>query len=145
MGLPDLDFHKKTIIRQMENKKETADRTAKINKLKQKGWEKRMIPKSMEEYASEAKAALKDEEMKLASVPSEDTKDDVRVERAKKNYLKELQKVIEQSDVILQVLDGRDPMGCRNKELESHIIGKNKKLILVLNKIDLIPAYASAS
>jgi len=43
--------------------------------------------------------------------------------------------------VILEVLDARDPMGCRNKEIESYIVAKNKRIILILNKIDLIPSY----
>jgi nuclear GTP-binding protein len=40
-----------------------------------------------------------------------------------------------------QVLDARDPMGCRNIALEEHILksGANKRIVLVLNKIDLVP------
>ncbi|OXB60695.1 hypothetical protein ASZ78_011535 [Callipepla squamata] len=50
-------------------------------------------------------------------------------------------KVIEASDVILEVLDARDPMGCRCPQLEQAITcsGGGKKLLLVLNKIDLVP------
>jgi nuclear GTP-binding protein len=50
-------------------------------------------------------------------------------------------KVIDASDVILQIIDARDPMGTRCKHLEEHI-KKNcpqKHLVLVLNKVDLIP------
>uniref|UniRef100_A0A8B9CKM3 Guanine nucleotide-binding protein-like 3 n=1 Tax=Anser brachyrhynchus TaxID=132585 RepID=A0A8B9CKM3_9AVES len=49
--------------------------------------------------------------------------------------------VIEASDVILEVLDARDPMGCRCPQLEQAITcsGGDKKLLLVLNKIDLVP------
>jgi len=53
----------------------------------------------------------------------------------------ELYKVIDASDVILQIIDARDPMGTRCKHLEEHI-KKNcpqKHLVLVLNKVDLIP------
>eukprot|EP00826_Nyctotherus_ovalis_P016619 TRINITY_DN14818_c0_g1_i27.p1 TRINITY_DN14818_c0_g1~~TRINITY_DN14818_c0_g1_i27.p1 ORF type:complete len:322 (-),score=82.91 TRINITY_DN14818_c0_g1_i27:13-978(-) len=63
-------------------------------------------------------------------------------DRSRRKYFKELKRVIEESDVILQVLDVRDPMGCRNKELESQIIAKNKRIILILNKIDLVPSYS---
>ena len=60
---------------------------------------------------------------------------------SRKAYIKVLDQVIENSDVILEVLDARDPLSCRNKELENKIkSGKySKKIILVLNKIDLIP------
>uniref|UniRef100_A0A672VBN4 Guanine nucleotide-binding protein-like 3 n=1 Tax=Strigops habroptila TaxID=2489341 RepID=A0A672VBN4_STRHB len=50
-------------------------------------------------------------------------------------------KVIEASDVVLEVLDARDPMGCRCPQLEEAVTcsGGGKKLVLVLNKIDLVP------
>jgi nuclear GTP-binding protein len=53
--------------------------------------------------------------------------------------VKELKKVIEAADVIVEVLDARDPEGCRNEELEKQIVSANKKVLLVLNKIDLVP------
>ena len=55
--------------------------------------------------------------------------------------MKILEQVIENSDVILEVLDARDPLSCRSKELENLILNHkgNKKIILILNKIDLIP------
>uniref|UniRef100_A0A8B9IE17 G protein nucleolar 3 n=1 Tax=Anser cygnoides TaxID=8845 RepID=A0A8B9IE17_ANSCY len=61
--------------------------------------------------------------------------------KSKKSFQSELEKVIEASDVILEVLDARDPMGCRCPQLEQAITcsGGDKKLLLVLNKIDLVP------
>ena len=55
-------------------------------------------------------------------------------------------KVIDSSDVIIQVLDGRDPMGTRSKHIEDHLKKerKHKQLIFVLNKCDLIPTWATA-
>lgn len=47
--------------------------------------------------------------------------------------------VIEASDVILEVLDARDPMGCRCTQLEEAVLkheGK-KRLLFVLNKIGM--------
>uniref|UniRef100_A0A3Q0RWI5 G protein nucleolar 3 like n=1 Tax=Amphilophus citrinellus TaxID=61819 RepID=A0A3Q0RWI5_AMPCI len=48
--------------------------------------------------------------------------------------------VVEASDVILEVLDARDPLGCRCPQVEQAVIqsGTNKKIVLVLNKIDLV-------
>ena len=50
-------------------------------------------------------------------------------------------KVIENADIILEVLDARDPLNCRCKTLEAQILGMqgDKRIILILNKIDLIP------
>lgn len=39
----------------------------------------------------------------------------------------------------MQVLDARDPLGCRTKKVEEYVLQQNKKLVLVLNKIDLVP------
>uniref|UniRef100_A0A8D2P3T1 Guanine nucleotide-binding protein-like 3 n=1 Tax=Zosterops lateralis melanops TaxID=1220523 RepID=A0A8D2P3T1_ZOSLA len=60
---------------------------------------------------------------------------------AKKNAATIKDKVLEASDVVLEVLDARDPMGCRCPQLEQAVTcsGGNKKLLLVLNKIDLVP------
>ncbi|XP_010545813.1 PREDICTED: nuclear/nucleolar GTPase 2 isoform X1 [Tarenaya hassleriana] len=57
----------------------------------------------------------------------------------------ELYKVIDSSDVVVQVLDARDPQGTRcyhlEKTLKEH--HKHKHMILLLNKCDLVPAWAT--
>ncbi|KAM6927904.1 guanine nucleotide-binding protein-like 3-like protein [Xenentodon cancila] len=61
-------------------------------------------------------------------------------ENSRKAYYREFKKVVEASDVILEVLDARDPLGCRCPQVEQAAIqsGTNKKIVLVLNKIDLV-------
>ncbi|XP_045393555.1 guanine nucleotide-binding protein-like 3-like protein [Lemur catta] len=62
-------------------------------------------------------------------------------EATRKAYYKEFRKVVEYSDVLLEVLDARDPLGCRCFQMEESVLRAegNKKLVLVLNKIDLVP------
>lgn len=57
----------------------------------------------------------------------------------------ELYKVIDSSDVVVQVLDGRDPLGTRCKHIESFLKKEkpHKHLIILLNKCDLIPVWAA--
>lgn len=55
--------------------------------------------------------------------------------------VKELQKALMIADVVIEILDARDPAGCRCPELEAAVLeGSNPRpLLLLLNKIDLAP------
>ncbi|XP_036112347.1 nucleolar GTP-binding protein 2 isoform X3 [Molossus molossus] len=57
----------------------------------------------------------------------------------------ELYKVIDSSDVVVQVLDARDPMGTRSPHIETYLKKEKpwKHLIFVLNKCDLVPTWAT--
>eukprot|EP00033_Pygsuia_biforma_P000351 GCRY01000424.1.p1 GENE.GCRY01000424.1~~GCRY01000424.1.p1 ORF type:complete len:663 (+),score=175.93 GCRY01000424.1:174-2162(+) len=59
----------------------------------------------------------------------------------------ELYKVVDSSDVLIQVLDARDPMGTRSRHIEQMLKlpeKRHKHLILVLNKCDLVPTHVTA-
>ncbi|KAL9541424.1 hypothetical protein MBANPS3_009131 [Mucor bainieri] len=62
-------------------------------------------------------------------------------DNSKKAYYREFRKVLENADVILEVLDARDPLGTRTRSVERMVMdsGLEKKIILVMNKIDLVP------
>lgn len=62
-------------------------------------------------------------------------------QQSRRAYLRELRKVIDSADVILQVLDARDPVSSRiHPAIEDMIRSKtDKKMVLLLNKIDLVP------
>lgn len=62
-------------------------------------------------------------------------------QQSRRAYLRELKKVVETADVLLQVLDARDPVGSRiHPTIEETILSQaDKRMVLVLNKIDLVP------
>jgi nuclear GTP-binding protein len=61
---------------------------------------------------------------------------------SRRAFDKMFKQVLEAADVILYVLDARDPEGTRSQEVERQIMAAengSKRLILILNKIDLVP------
>ncbi|XP_060778234.1 nucleolar GTP-binding protein 2-like [Neoarius graeffei] len=76
-------------------------------------------------------------------------RDETREEIFKKGQSKriwgELYKVIDSSDVVIQVLDARDPMGTRSQNIETYLKKEKpwKHLIFVLNKCDLVPTWVT--
>ena len=63
-------------------------------------------------------------------------------EQLRRHHIRALHKVIDESDVILLVLDARDPEGCRSRLVEEEVRrreSEGKRLVFVLNKIGKHP------
>lgn len=61
---------------------------------------------------------------------------------SRKTFDKVFKQVVDEADVVLYVLDARDPEGTRSREVERSVVAAaagGKRLILILNKVDLIP------
>ncbi|KAJ3284531.1 GTPase required for pre-60S ribosomal subunit nuclear export and maturation [Borealophlyctis nickersoniae] len=63
-----------------------------------------------------------------------------------KRIWNELYKVLDSSDVVIHVLDARDPNGTRCRSVEKYLKteAKHKHLIFVLNKCDLVPTWVTS-
>ncbi|KAF7256572.1 hypothetical protein EG68_06597 [Paragonimus skrjabini miyazakii] len=60
-----------------------------------------------------------------------------------KRLWNELFKVLDSSDVVLYVLDARDPMGTRSTYIEKYLRAEkpHKHFIFIINKVDLVPVW----
>jgi nuclear GTP-binding protein len=79
---------------------------------------------------------------------SEESDDDntsavkVLKDSSRKQFDKVYKQVVDAADVVLYVLDARDPIGTRSKEVEQMVMAADKgskRMIFILNKIDLVP------
>ncbi|NWW15495.1 GNL3 protein, partial [Falcunculus frontatus] len=137
-GIPSAAPFKEELLREAEQRKQRLEELKQKQKLnRQKEHEKK---RKLEAKKNAAKIKEK-AEGKESSGKSKGKTNKVLNKNSKKSFCRELMKVLEASDVVLEVLDARDPMGCRCPQLEQAVTcsGGNKKLLLVLNKIDLVP------
>lgn len=58
--------------------------------------------------------------------------------KSRADFKREISDLIYKSDFVLEVVDARDPLAYRSSELEKNVEKSKKKLIIVLNKVDLV-------
>uniref|UniRef100_A0A8C7QKU9 Guanine nucleotide-binding protein-like 3 n=1 Tax=Oncorhynchus mykiss TaxID=8022 RepID=A0A8C7QKU9_ONCMY len=136
IGVPNKAPFKEDILREAEQRRSKLEEEKEKNKLakQQERAQKRKKENSASRDADpKAKKARKVKKMGASKImPSVNSK---------KHLCSELNKVIDASDIIVEILDARDPLGCRCPQLEEAVLkGEgNKKLLFLLNKIDLVP------
>ncbi|XP_044307589.1 guanine nucleotide-binding protein-like 3 isoform X1 [Varanus komodoensis] len=135
-GIPNTAPFKEEVLREAEQRKQRREELKQKQKLdRQKELEKKRKKEANKKDVSEGKSEKKSATERQAKSVQQVGKN------SKKSLCSELKKVIEASDIVLEVLDARDPLGCRCPQVEQLVCqsGGVKKLLLVLNKIDLIP------
>ncbi|XP_041747553.2 guanine nucleotide-binding protein-like 3 [Coregonus clupeaformis] len=142
IGVPNKAPFKEDILREAEQRRSKLEEEKEKKKLaKQQEWaQKRKKENAASSDADpKAKKARKElpsqEDLVKQMVKQSDPRN------SKKHLCSELNKVIDASDIIVEILDARDPLGCRCPQLEQAVLKRegNKKLLFLLNKIDLVP------
>jgi len=157
-GIPNSWPFKQDLLKQIARTRERAEENKRLSKEK-KSTDLRALrahqeaggtARTFQELADQAKSSQEEYAAKGGDAAGA-TNDGMRSEKtnplgqsSRRAYLRELRKVVEASDVILQVLDARDPSGTRmgRTSEESLLSRHDKKMVLVLNKIDLVPKDA---
>ncbi|XP_020375049.2 guanine nucleotide-binding protein-like 3 isoform X1 [Rhincodon typus] len=128
-GVPNNAPFKEAVLREAEQRKQNLEELKQKQKLAR---QKEVAKKRKLEAKKEPEVDEKQLKKKLAKLEGKSSR---------KSLCSELNKVLDASDVILEVVDARDPLGYRCPQVEQAVLqseGK-KQLVLVLNKIDLVP------
>ena len=132
--------------RQQQQQQETKERRSKDLRLlrdhQEQGGTARSVQELMDQ-ATKSQAAFAEKQPTEGTNDTTDRSDGTQSagQPSRRAYLRELKKVVDAADVLLQVLDCRDPVGSRiHPTIENTILSQSdKRMVLVLNKIDLVP------
>lgn len=135
MHIPNAFPDKQRMIEQLSDKKRS-DRTKEL-----------LQDLTLKNQSKMQLKVIKEDDKKVKKVPDarefedEEKVVDPKERKIRKAPIKEYQKVIDMADVVIEVLDARDPINFRCAEAEKMILESktDKKLIFVLSKIDLVP------
>lgn len=92
---------------------------------------------------AERKEALQD--AKEARAAKMESKVEKRIAEREAAERKALKKLISEAQVLLEVVDARDPMACRSLQMEHRLLGKGKPVVILLNKVESVPKKAVAA
>lgn len=142
-GIPNSWPFKQELLREIDQARGRAEEA----RAERRSDGARTTPRTVEELAAAAAASR-------AAFEARRTTDDDDVagpraahgQQSRRAYLRECRKVLDDADVILQVLDARDPLGTRvGRAVEDAILSRpDRRMVLVLNKVDLVPKSAVA-
>lgn len=135
LSVPNMKGVKQKMIDQLKSKKQNSRNKSLLNTLLSNK------TKHQNTFTTRQKLAEQEGEWEDVREFDDDGMEDPKEKQAKKQFMKDFHKVLEMADIIIEVLDARDPINCRCKEAERLVASQSreKKLIIVLNKIDLVP------
>jgi nuclear GTP-binding protein len=137
-GIPNNYPFKDNVLQNLALRKEEKEMEMKKAKLERRETKKRL--RSIEEVAMDAQSKNVEYSSRLTLSDAPEAGFSA-TDSSRKAYFREFRRVVDESDVILEVLDARDPLGCRCVDIEKFIMQRDpqKRIVLVLNKIDMIP------
>ena len=98
---------------------------------------------TLSSLAALAEASEESERLYNQSEASASSSTEAYKMQLRRQYIRTLHKVIDESDIVILVLDARDPEGCRSRLVEEEVRRREhegKRLVFVLNKIGMSPA-----
>ncbi|PAV56922.1 hypothetical protein WR25_15762 [Diploscapter pachys] len=131
--LQEAERTREKIKAQQEAKKEAAKQRAAAGKLKAND-----KPTTLEDLSKKAARQASDYEFSVL-MNAEKKGETGKLDKSTSVYAAEVRKTIAAADVVIEVLDARDPLGSRSPSVEQQVISSGKRLVLLLNKIDLVP------
>ncbi|KAK2076812.1 hypothetical protein QBZ16_005038 [Prototheca wickerhamii] len=136
-GIPNAWPFKQELIQQLAAQKERA--AERMRKIKEESFKR---ASQVEELPGTQLAGIQKSATERANAFGSVTGTDVPTahqDYSRRAYYKDF--VAEAADVIIEVIDARDPEGGRCRDVERFVRSKgaNKKVVLLLNKIDLVP------
>ncbi|KAK0402467.1 hypothetical protein QR680_016349 [Steinernema hermaphroditum] len=142
ISVPNKCPFKEEVLMQAERAREQIEEQKRVQKelAKERRAEKRKLEcDNLDELQQKIARSTEEFEQKLSQQSSEVAPSDQLNDKSVKAYASEVRKLVESADIIIEVLDARDPLGSRSKSIEESVLKSGKRLVLLLNKIDLIP------